>query len=185
MSIKSLKDSELLPEFITEDNKDLGPPWVLFSDKGKPVAILPAGRPGEVANVVGMSCEDVARIIRLANESHERRTFDAMDRLDAALAKLTAPGSFNEIQSLQEVQGDEAENEAVRWYEESYDSLQSDRTVASLATLLRSWRDKVLQEAAMVCKDEASMYMPECESGRDASNECSRRILELLSKRSL
>jgi hypothetical protein len=46
----------------------LSPPWILFTDRGKPVAILPAGRPGEVANIEGMSMETAMRIVNAANE---------------------------------------------------------------------------------------------------------------------
>lgn len=47
------------------------PPWVIFADKGKPMAILPAGRMGEVADVSDMPARDVKRIVRLANQLHE------------------------------------------------------------------------------------------------------------------
>lgn len=47
---------------------DLSPPWVLFTDKGKPVAILPAGRPGEVANVEHLTSQEAKRIVKMAND---------------------------------------------------------------------------------------------------------------------
>lgn len=50
---------------------DLLPPWVLFSDQGKPIAILPALGTGEVANVDGLTLEDANKIVKLANEAYE------------------------------------------------------------------------------------------------------------------
>lgn len=47
--------------------RDIGPPWVLFVDKGKPIAILPAMRPGEVASVRHLTMKEANRIVRLAN----------------------------------------------------------------------------------------------------------------------
>lgn len=46
---------------------NLGPPWIIFSDKGKAVSILPAGRPGEVADVRDIPDEIVEAIVRAAN----------------------------------------------------------------------------------------------------------------------
>lgn len=46
---------------------NLSPPWTIFADKRKPVAILPSGRPGEVANVRNIDPETVERIVRCAN----------------------------------------------------------------------------------------------------------------------
>lgn len=69
----------------------LGPPWIIFCDDGKPIAILPAGRPGEVANVEGMSMETVQAIVNAANE-RERGFYERFDettsRLEGLLAKL-------------------------------------------------------------------------------------------------
>lgn len=50
---------------------NLGPPWVLFCVEGKPVAILPAGRPGEVANVKGLSMKEAKAIVKHANALRE------------------------------------------------------------------------------------------------------------------
>ena len=47
---------------------NLGPPWIIFSDKGRPVAILPAGRPGEVANIEGLSMAQARAIVQAASE---------------------------------------------------------------------------------------------------------------------
>lgn len=57
--------------------KNLGPPWTLFSDKKKPVAILPSGRPGEVANVRNIDPETVERIVQCANARGSRDDAEA------------------------------------------------------------------------------------------------------------
>ena len=49
---------------------DLNPPWVLFTDNGKPVAILPAMRPGQVCSVEGYSMEEAQSIVDAANRAH-------------------------------------------------------------------------------------------------------------------
>lgn len=46
---------------------DLSPPWILFVDNGKPVAILPAGRTGEVANVSHLTMKEAKAIVAKAN----------------------------------------------------------------------------------------------------------------------
>lgn len=51
-------------------NTDLSPPWILFSDDARPVAILPAGRPGEVANVSHLTMKQAQRIVMAANRLH-------------------------------------------------------------------------------------------------------------------
>lgn len=60
---------------------DLRPPWIIFSDQGKPVAILPAGRPGEVADVRGMEMADVQRIVDAANSGYRGHAEEFMDRM--------------------------------------------------------------------------------------------------------
>lgn len=50
-----------------EHFRRLAPPWIIFSDEGKSVAILPAGRPGEVANVEALPDETVEAIVQAAN----------------------------------------------------------------------------------------------------------------------
>lgn len=65
---------------------DLDPPWVLFSVDGKPEAILPAGRPGEVASVRGVSLDDAQRIVSIANSQRD-------DPLGAAIDALAAYGT--------------------------------------------------------------------------------------------
>ena len=65
----------------------LGPPWIIYSDRGKPVAILPAGRTGEVANVEGWPWETVTAIVSAANEPS--MSFDeSMARAAAALESI-------------------------------------------------------------------------------------------------
>ena len=59
----------------------LGPPWVLFTDNGKPIAILPAGRPGEVANVEGLTMGEAHEIVRIANKIHHRLTMEKLNEL--------------------------------------------------------------------------------------------------------
>jgi len=60
----------------------LAPPWVIYSDKGHPIAILPAGRPGEVANVEGLTMKQAQALVSAANH--------AVDRMaEAKLALLT------------------------------------------------------------------------------------------------
>lgn len=49
---------------------DLSPPWVVFADRGKPRAILPAGRPGTVADVSHMTTDEVREIAKAANKLH-------------------------------------------------------------------------------------------------------------------
>ena len=72
---------------------DLAPPWVLFCDKGKPVAILPAMRPGEVAKVSHLTMHEAQEIVRLANELHralvEAKLRAIQDGLMAIAAELT------------------------------------------------------------------------------------------------
>jgi hypothetical protein len=67
---------------------DLSPPWIIFSDKNKPVAILPAGRDGEVANVEGLSMRLVQRIVRAANQEGGGSYMKRMETLTARLEKI-------------------------------------------------------------------------------------------------
>lgn len=46
---------------------DFSPPWILFSDGGKPKMILPAGRSGEIADVSTLSMEQAQSIVIAAN----------------------------------------------------------------------------------------------------------------------
>jgi hypothetical protein len=72
------------------NHPDLSPPWVLFCDKGKPFAIFPAGRPGEVANVKHLSMERAQKIVRLANELHEALVEASFERIDDAVQALAS-----------------------------------------------------------------------------------------------
>lgn len=70
------------------DDRNKTPPWVLFTDKGKPVAILPAGRHGEVADVTGLSLESAQAIVDLAN-SGKRLVEKALDGIVVLQQELT------------------------------------------------------------------------------------------------
>lgn len=67
---------------------DMGPPWILFTDKGKPVAILPAMRPGEVANVAHLKMKQAKEIVRLANELHGMLFMAKLEGLQDSIARL-------------------------------------------------------------------------------------------------
>jgi len=67
---------------------DLSPPWVLFSDGGKPVAILPAGRPGEVANVEHLTMRQAREIVNLANAIHDKLWRAKLARLERELLTM-------------------------------------------------------------------------------------------------
>ena len=71
-----LRDEPLDPDYEDLDKlmrdsdipvNSLSPPWILFSEDNKPLAILPAGRSGEVANIEGLSLEAAHRILDCAN----------------------------------------------------------------------------------------------------------------------
>ena len=47
--------------------KNTSPPWVIFADKGKSVAVMPAGRPGDVANVELVPDGVVAEVVKSVN----------------------------------------------------------------------------------------------------------------------
>ena len=64
----------------------LAPPWILFSDNDKPIAILPAGRSGEIANVEGMSLKTVQAIINAAN-SGVPDPLEALEKIREELEK--------------------------------------------------------------------------------------------------
>lgn len=50
----------------------LEPPWVLFVDGGRPVSVMPAGRPGDVFSVEGWPMAEAEAIVLAANEIHLR-----------------------------------------------------------------------------------------------------------------
>lgn len=66
---------------------DLSPPWIILSDKGKPVAILPAGRPGEVANIRGMT---MAKALKIVNAANQEGDGSYMKRMESITARLEA-----------------------------------------------------------------------------------------------
>jgi hypothetical protein len=67
---------------------DKSPPWVLFTDRGKPVAILPAGRPGEVMNVNHLTMNEAREIVRAGNHLYRLLTVCRLNRLTLELGKL-------------------------------------------------------------------------------------------------
>lgn len=71
---------------------DLSPPWILFVDDDKPVAILPAGRPGEVLNVEGWPLKKAQALIDAANQessSFNARMTRATERAVELFGKVT------------------------------------------------------------------------------------------------
>jgi hypothetical protein len=67
---------------------DLSPPWVLFIDKGKPKAILPAMRQGEVADVSHMTMAEAQNIVRLGNELYHALVAARFKSIEARLREL-------------------------------------------------------------------------------------------------
>jgi hypothetical protein len=78
---------------MAERKPDLSPPWVIFSAGGKPVAILPAGRPGEVANVEGLPGKLVKRIVNAANQEGGGSYMKRMEAITARLEAIQAKAS--------------------------------------------------------------------------------------------
>jgi hypothetical protein len=70
--------------------KDRSPPWVLFIDQDKPVAILPAGRPGEVARVSHLTMERAQEIVAIANRFHHELVVTRLEQLGAEITTLAA-----------------------------------------------------------------------------------------------
>lgn len=73
---------------------DLSPPWVLFLERGRPVVILPAGRPGEVANVSGLTLEQARAIVDAANQTNGplRGIYERLGRLVDSLERSHGEG---------------------------------------------------------------------------------------------
>jgi len=67
---------------------DVSPPWVLFLDGGKPVSILPAGRPGEVADVRGWTPGVAEHLVKCANAFHDALLTAQMTKVAADINKL-------------------------------------------------------------------------------------------------
>jgi hypothetical protein len=67
------------------------PPWVIFADRGKSVAIMPAGRPGDVALVRSLSDQAVQAIVMAANAALETRAVEAerWSKLMASMQKVS------------------------------------------------------------------------------------------------
>lgn len=68
---------------------DLSPPWILFVDKGKPKAILPAMRQGEVADVSHLTMAEAQEIVRLGNELYYVLQRVKFRRIEERLQELT------------------------------------------------------------------------------------------------
>lgn len=70
---------------------DMSPPWIICSDRGRPVAILPAGRPGEVANVREWDPEVAVHLVQCANAFHDALVTAKMTSLTGRIRELMAP----------------------------------------------------------------------------------------------
>ena len=77
-----------MTERRSEAEVDLAPPWIVFSDGGKPLAILPAGRPGEVADVRGIPAKKVWAIVNAANQTQRRDQKEFIDRVEALATRI-------------------------------------------------------------------------------------------------
>lgn len=66
-AMQAERDAAIARAERAERSRDTSPPWVLFCDGGNPVAILPAGRPGEVADVSGLTMAHATAIVTAAN----------------------------------------------------------------------------------------------------------------------
>lgn len=74
--------------FKEEAVSDLSPPWILFCDKGKPVAILPAGRPGEVCNVSKLTMKQACSIVNAANQTIRDKRMELVESFQALTRAL-------------------------------------------------------------------------------------------------
>ena len=97
-------------------SSDISPPWILFCDDGKPIAILPAGRPGEVANVAHMKPEEARRIVTLANKLHDEFALARMERIEREISGLAddVAGLVDEIADADRLASAEREIEEYR-----------------------------------------------------------------------
>jgi broad specificity phosphatase PhoE len=60
---------------------DIRPPWTLVIDEnGKPLAIVPSGRRGTVADVRGMSMKKAKEIVRTANEWWQKNVLAFLEK---------------------------------------------------------------------------------------------------------
>lgn len=55
---------------------------------GRPVAILPAGRPGEVVNVERLTMKEAREIVRIANAIHHRLVREKLAGLEKHVASM-------------------------------------------------------------------------------------------------
>lgn len=83
MYVESLRAGKEIPQ-------NLAPPWVLFSDKDKPVAILPAMRPGEVCSVTHLTMKEAQRIVNVANELYSLAFEARLKGISKAIENIAA-----------------------------------------------------------------------------------------------
>lgn len=149
----------------------LFPPWVVFADRGKPLKIMPAGRPGDVADVSHMTPEEVRDIVRTANKLYDlmvRHKFALIERvLDAIRLEIDrgvqlTPESIGpctmeghephcggccvEEQNRLHLQIDRLEHAAEGWEDEEDQPLAEDHAIAA-AFPTRSERHETYAEA--------------------------------------
>jgi hypothetical protein len=80
----------------------LAPPWCIFADEGKSVAVIRAGRPGEVADVRFVPDDVVARLVSHANHwpafaglvAEELRALNEVHRMAKEIARV--PSMFDD-----------------------------------------------------------------------------------------
>ncbi len=115
-----------------DEARKLGPPWVLFFDGGAPGYIMPAGRPGDVADVSGMSTEDAERIVRLANKSSDvRKLGTALSGI--AVASLIAQRDDEKMRAVEEWKQANGYDDLIAAYSDSVDranKLEAERDAA-------------------------------------------------------
>jgi hypothetical protein len=84
--LSCLKSTVLSSGLDLMDN--CSPPWILFCDDGKPVAILPAMRPGEVADVSHLDRETAQLIVNLVNAGVHKKQIEALEDMSRRLKEL-------------------------------------------------------------------------------------------------
>lgn len=96
------------PSETCEPATDTSPPWVLFTDEGEPVAIMPAERPGDVCRFVpgSVKAEDAQRIVAAVNGSRPSPREVALAKAAAlAFEELTAHNWSPAANALSEALG--------------------------------------------------------------------------------
>jgi hypothetical protein len=85
---KELAELDAETGYVDLPDPDLcGPPWIMFCDEGKPIAIMPAGRPGDVADVRDIPEATVERIVACAN-AKERGAYTRMEEVSRELESV-------------------------------------------------------------------------------------------------